>query len=251
MTYDIKTIAVDSIKIRYTVPKDRITSIFFLGLGQRGHNLQWVADSAPKGMIIVEGVNYLKKENSYGMKQLGIATAKYFLDRYHRYGLEVYAESQSVPAVLQACLDIQPKKIGLLSPLGLNASNLNDMSFISRCLKVWLHPHQNIFNKANRHTLKHIVVDVVQHPVRTIRAYGYASKSDVLKELHWLAENGTTVSIMIGENDQIFPVRELKTHVSNTRSIKLKTWKHVGHVNRATRTGMKQLQEIHQMVSAE
>ncbi len=249
MSYIIKAVTVESVTIRYAIPSTDISSIFFLGLGQRGKNLEWIADNAPEGMIIVEGINYLKKRTSHDMKQLGVSTARYFLEHFDSYELDVYAESQAVPAVLAACMSIQPKKIGLLSPLGLNASNLNSMSFIARCLRVWIHPHQNIFNKANRHTLRHILKDVIQRPIRVFGAYGFASKSDVVRELQWLGAHGTTISIMVGENDQIFPIKELQPQLANMRSVKLKTWKRTGHVNRATNRGMTQLREIHQLVS--
>lgn len=243
--------------LKIAFPESTIRSVFFLGLGQQGRNLSWVAKSAPEGMAIVEGLPYMKAVSIAEMRELGFdATQAVFEKVGGLSSLIIFAESQAAVATVETIArrtSDAPKKIVLLSPLGMNPSAFGRSDkeryrkFLYKSFRVWTHPDQSLVLSANRETLKFIAKDTVQYPHKVKLAWSFACKQNIVSQVNNLAER-MPIHVFAGERDELFPYKEIYDETGRDSHVHVHSLGRVGHMNRGTKKGMGQFLKIYASV---
>jgi hypothetical protein len=243
--------------LKIACPESTIRSVFFLGLGQQGRNLSWVAKSAPEGMAIVEGLPYMKALSIAEMRQLGFdATQTVFEKVGGLSSLIIFAESQAAVATIETIARRTrdaPKKIVLLSPLGMNPSAFGRSDkeryrkFLYKSFRMWTHPDQSLVLSANRETLKFIAKDSVQYPHKVKLASSFACKQNIVSQVNELAAT-VPVHVFVGEHDELFPYSEILEEAGAGSRVQVHSLGRVGHMNRGTEKGMRQFLKVYSIV---
>lgn len=237
--------------LRVAIPKNPAKSIFFLGIGQTRRNLEWIAQSAPNDMIVVEALPYLKAQEDKEMEMVGEVCLRKVFEQFDITKLVVYAESQAAIVLVHvlATSEELPQKLVLLSPMGFNYSSLGKTSarryksLMRRSRKFWSHRNQRLTAVPNRETARVLVIDMLKNWKMTRAGLSFAANRNVATQANELAQK-IPVYIFAGEIDELFPYEEIKREVGRGSKIILRQLHQVGHYNRATENGMRQLQEI-------
>ena len=256
MKYKICKLEIDGVTIKYTVPNEKVTSVFFLGLGQQGKNLIWVADKAPEGMCIVEAVSYTQKRTRSEMTALGVDSVKAILQLFDLREVDVYCESQSAPAVILTLgkFKIHPRSIVCITPLGFNYNQMGSnnkmrqkkLSANSR--KFWRSWNQRLSLKANRETFKYAVLQHSFRPKVTMEALDYVANINLSGIAEKIAAS-IPVHIFATTNDELFPFSQIEKQLGQYTKINLHELKNSSHLNRATPKGITQLNAIFEMMN--
>lgn len=237
--------------LRVAVPEKPAKSMLFLGIGQRRQNLDWTAQSAPDDMIVVEALPYLKAQEAKEMEMVGEVCLKKVFEQFDITKLVVYAESQAAIVLVHvlAVSDVLPRKVVLLSPMGLNYSSLGHTeaqrhrSLMQRSRKFWRHRNQRLTTTPNRETAAVLVADMLKYWKMTRAGLKFAANQNVKARALELAEK-IPVHIFTGDNDELFPYKEIKQEIGDGSKVIFHELVHTRHYNRATKRGMGQLRKI-------
>ena len=239
--------------LRTAEPKREVASLFFLGIGQTGKNVQLVADAAPHNMRIIEAFPYLKGKSVKEIEQIGIGGVSSVVSSITDLSaVTIYAESQAAVAVTKyfAAADDLPKQIILLSPLGFNPTAFGKTEgaqyamLMRRSYRFWSHKNQYLRNKANRETFTSILKDSLRYPMKIHKALRYAASQNCIANAEKIARR-IPVHLYVGEADEQFPYVEVRSEIGKNSSLHLHSLGNIGHLNRGTPRGMRQLLEIH------
>lgn len=237
--------------LRVAVPEKLAKSMLFLGIGQTRRNLEWVAQSAPDDMIVIEALPYLKAQEAKEMEMVGEVCLKKVFEQFDITKLVVYAESQAAIVLVHvlAASDVLPQKVVLLSPMGLNYSSLGRTeaqrysSLMHRSRKFWSHRNQRLATAPNRETAAVLLADMLKNWKMTRTALKFAANQNVIARARKLAEK-IPVHIFTGDNDELFPYKEIKQEIGGSSKVIFHELVHTRHYNRATKRGMRQLYKI-------
>ncbi|MBL8159109.1 hypothetical protein JNJ66_01495 [Candidatus Saccharibacteria bacterium] len=207
-----------------------IDTVIFLGSAQRGKVVRWVAESAPAGTVVVEGLPHREADRSArNLEDFASSFTRTALQAvrrtYKSKELNIVAESQAVPGVVFAALE-SPELIGnviLAMPLGFTADALGDTPRRRlRTLKwrAFLSALQALQTPAlDRRTLHltflaaHALL-IDSHWRLSGQKYAYGVSRDLRPECRQLAgaigRRGKKLTLLLGERDKIFPESEVR-----------------------------------------
>ncbi|MFZ1258610.1 MAG: hypothetical protein WAQ25_04015 [Candidatus Saccharimonas sp.] len=254
--YRIVTVALPyGQNMRVTVPRGAIDSVLFLGVGQRGKNLYWVANEAPERMAVVEALPYMRLKQTSDIKPFAQQSIQIVLEllAVQNGKYDVYAESQAAPSVVFAVASRavpQPRQMILLAPLGCNVESFGQQAdvqyknVLQRSRKSW--QRQSLLQRSERETLRQIVAETLLCPAHTKRMYQFGIRQNSVHEIKAIASSGIPVHIYAGSDDPLFPYSEIVQQFNERgTNITLHRYETRCHVNRANPVGLQQLNTIY------
>jgi hypothetical protein len=240
--------------------------IIFLGTAQTGKIPKWVAEAAPAGVIVVDGLPHWEADpNGLDLKDFSIkytqSAFKAVFDKFNISTINVIASSQAVPGVIWVTRQILPKirNIGLISPLGYTPDIFGN-SPKSRINKLRIRALKSIFQYSQSafHDLRNIYIHFILLRALFLektwdssdKKYAAGLTSNLLKDSNVIAEElwrrDNILTIFLGKKDKVFPTEEVLSSLkaSNSKHIRTFIFPNMAHSSLAIRGNRKILVEI-------
>jgi pimeloyl-ACP methyl ester carboxylesterase len=208
---------------------DIIDTIIFLGSGQSGRIARWVAENAPAGTAVIEGLPHKEADrDAHDLKEFVRRYAETaFLAALKTFKISsanVIAESQAAPGAMWASLDRSDKvkSVALIAPLGLTARTLGSTprqrfkelkkrTFFSAVQFV----HSPLYDSRNFY-LNALMLHVLLYDSRwgvSGRKYAIGASYDLREDCSKLArqlhKKGNRLTLILGTRDKMFPANEV------------------------------------------
>lgn len=242
----------------YSGEAESVDTIIFLGSGQTGRIAKWVAQNAPSGTVVVEGLPHKEADKSghdlkeYARDYTSTACLAVFKE-YKITSANLVAESQAAPGVIWSALDHldRVKSVVLIAPLGLTAhilgnspkerlKTLKRRAFLSgmQFAQSPLYDPRNLYLCS---LMLHVLVSDGRWKVSG-QKYAVGASHDLREECRILAkklhQRGGSLTLILGERDKVFPADEImasieKAGIEHVDSITLRT----SHTSLAIRDG--------------
>lgn len=250
--YDGKKI---SYKIWFSDEGSVIDTVIFLGTVQINKLVQWVAESCPPRIAVIQGApHWLAKDDGSDIPNYMFRYTKNSFDRlaadFELKGLNIIADSQAVPGVISLFLQDNyksyVKNMVLLQPLGLNADSFAGTDsqrieiFKNRIIKNTYHQLPDLLLDSRLRYNHRLLSKTVSFRDSKVRAqYNNGLKHDSLPNLKELVRNNKNISIVCGEKDKIFKADEIRKNLNQSNlPIKVVTVKNIPHSPLASRKGL-------------
>jgi pimeloyl-ACP methyl ester carboxylesterase len=240
-------------------------TILFLGVGQSGKIPKWIAQQAPAGVVVVEGLPHWHADASPQELEIfakGYAQAALhaICDTFHISSVNIVASSQAAYAAVQLCLD-QPdaiKNVGLMFPLGLTTQSLGRTAaerlknFKKRILQTLLQPEQSPFYDIHNLYFAYQLVRTVLADKKGVAnekfalALSYDVLPDIKKLAHQQSQRGYHITIALAGKDKIFRSVEIKLRLQNHSlpGLNIIEFAEATHSSLALRSNRLRVQEI-------
>ena len=207
-----------------TAPPD---TVFFLGTGQVGKIPRWIAQIAPAGVVVVEGIPHWHSDASASdLVEFSLAYTKCayeaVLETFKLPSMNIIGESQACPPTIWLANQLPEKirNIALILPMGLNTSSFgetDDAKFKElrkRSLQTILHPEQfDLRNLYAAMQLLRIILSGMKDG-STVKKYTKGISQDITEEFRALLKHremkSHSVTLFLGERDKLFPAHEIE-----------------------------------------
>ena len=241
-------------------------TIIFLGTFQIGKIPKWVAEAAPPGVVVVQGLPHWESHPSArDLKDFSIiyteTVLKNILSMYNLSSANIIAHSQAVPGIIAVGLKNLDciNNLSLMAPLGFTSSIFGN-SMKERIATLRLRSFYTLFQFTQspfydiRNTYVTLMLLKALLSEKEIGAsnkkYAMGLSYNLLEEVSELANKlwnkGKTLTIFLGEKDKIFPPKEV---IESLRAAKINHIKTViipklSHSSLAIRGGSEVLKQM-------
>lgn len=204
-------------------------TIIFLGTAQVERIPKWVAQSAPPGVVVVDGLPHWEAyPSARDLKEFSITYTlvafKAVLATFNISSANLIASSQAAPGVICASKQMldHVRNIGLITPLGFTAAVFGK-SLKDRMSKLRLRAFHSLFQFSQ--SLFHDPRNVYIHFIllralflesvwgASDRKYAMGLSHDIIEDARYvsdkLSRKGNSITIFLGEKDRIFPPHEI------------------------------------------
>jgi pimeloyl-ACP methyl ester carboxylesterase len=204
-------------------------AIVFLGTGQTGYIAKWAAEAASSGVIVVEGAPHWHAHSSgedipdfvYGFTRAAVSAV---FKEFAITSAHLIAQSQAAPAIVRLGKDYPDKvnNIVLISPLGFVANIFGNTpeervrTLIHRARRTLLQLSQSPFYDPRNIYVGFMMLRAIlleSERGASQRKYATGLSYDVRDDLRILverqADQGKTVSLLIGGRDKVFTASEI------------------------------------------
>lgn len=235
-----------------------VDTVIFLGSGQRGRVARWVAANTPDGTVTVEGLPHkIADRSAHDLRDFAQdytnAAFSAVLKTLSLTVAHVVAESQAAPGVVWMALDNLPqvKNVVLIAPLGFTAHILGTSpkgrlkELKRRAFRSSMQSAQSPLYDWRNLYLNVLMLQVMLFDARWGKSgqkYAIGASHDIREDCRKLAvqlhRRNCTFTLVLGEQDRIFPSSEIETAIKNAdikylNTIVLKT----SHASLAIRNG--------------
>lgn len=214
-------------------------TVFFLGTGQVGKIPRWIAQIAPSGVVVIEGIPHWHGDASANdLVDFSLAYTKCayeaVLKTFKVSGMNIISESQACPPTIWLANQLPEKvrNVALILPMGLNTSSFGETDeakfkeLRKRSLQTILQPEQfDLRNLYAAMQLLKIVISGIKDG-STVKKYTKGISQDITEEFRTLLKHrevkSHSVTLFIGERDKLFPAHEIrqslkKASITNVR----------------------------------
>jgi pimeloyl-ACP methyl ester carboxylesterase len=243
-----------------------IDTIIFLGSGQSGRIPRWIAENAPAGTVVVDGLPHREAEHdAHDLKDFSreytTCALRAVLKTFNIASLHVVALSQAAPGAIWMAekLQGQVRNIALVMPLGFTREVLGDSSeerlkeLKKRAFWTSLQLSQSPLYDLRNVYLGLMLLHVLLFDSKWTASgpkYAKGSSYDLRQEYHDLAatqqRKGCSLTLLVGEKDKIFPGHEILASLQkiNAGHLPVVTLAGTSHSSLVTRGDKKTLGHI-------
>lgn len=230
-------------------------TVIFLGTGQIKRTPHWVAEAAPTGVAVVEGLPHW--HSNPNAKDIVSFTQEYtkcafltILKQSDQSRMHVLAQSQAAPGVVWLANQL-PEKVGniaLVLPMGLNTKHLGTTNeeryneLKKRSFRSLFHPEQlepkNVYAGL-------ILAKIIARGFKdgsTKRKYTKGVSHDALDELATALKDGTRrIYLFLGAEDVLFPATEIQHSLARAgiANVHIEVFPRKSHTSLTTRRSTK------------
>lgn len=205
-------------------------TVLFLGTGQVGKIPKWVADRAPSGVVIVEGLPHWHSDPSgedlKDFTQLYTESAfQVVLETFKTTSMHIVGVSQATPGTvwLANSMPENIKNVALVLPMGLTTSILGRTDkerfkeLRKRSIRTLLQTGQSLFHDFRNIYIATLLIKIVVAGIpngSTVNKYTKGISQALLGDFASLIVTQEKykrhVSLLVGAEDKIFPAHEIK-----------------------------------------
>ncbi len=205
-------------------------TVLFLGTGQVGKIPKWTAESAPAGLVVVEGLPHWQSDPSADdlvdfSHTYAEAAYAAVLKVFNLASMHVIGESQAAPSTIWLANHSLERvnNIVLLLPMGLNVSSFGDTDearfkeLRKRAIQTAFQLQQSPFKSLRNVYVAGLLVKIILSGRRdgsTVKKYTTGISLDMLEEFRILLakrkEDTHSVALLLGAQDKIFSAHEIE-----------------------------------------